>query len=121
MVEPSAARIPRLRWAIGVLLGVGVLVNYFDRVSLSVAPPQLEREFALTADHLGWLLSGFFWSYALLQIPVGLILDRYGVTAGNRASTFLWSVTCAATAFAGGFATVFAARVGLGVAEAPGF
>ena len=124
MAEASLAspvRIPRLRWGIGVLLGVGILINYFDRVSLSVAAPQLEREFALTAVHLGWLLSGFFWSYALLQIPVGMILDRYGVTAVNRASTFLWSVTCAATAFAGGFGTVFAARLGLGIAEAPGF
>jgi len=121
LVETSTARIPRLRWGIGVLLGIGILINYFDRVSLSVAAPQLEREFSLTAAHLGWLLSGFFWSYALLQIPVGMILDRYGVTAVNRASTFLWSVTCAATAFASGFATVFIARVGLGVAEAPGF
>jgi ACS family D-galactonate transporter-like MFS transporter len=121
LTETSTARLPRLRWGIGILLGVGILINYFDRVSLSVAAPQLEREFSLTADHLGWLLSGFFWSYALLQIPVGLILDRYGVTAVNRASTFLWSITCAATAFAGGFTTVFAARVGLGVAEAPGF
>jgi MFS family permease len=118
---PSSRRLPRLRWGIGVLLGVGILINYFDRVSLSVAAPQLEREFALTPAHLGWLLSGFFWSYALLQIPVGMILDRYGVTAVNRASTFLWSVTCAATAFASGFGTVFAARIGLGVAEAPGF
>jgi MFS transporter, ACS family, D-galactonate transporter len=118
---PQSARIPRLRWGIGVLLGVGILINYFDRVSLSVAAPQLQSEFALTAVHLGWLLSGFFWSYALLQIPVGMILDRYGVTAVNRASTFLWSITCAATAFASGFGTVFAARIGLGVAEAPGF
>jgi MFS family permease len=121
LAKTSTARIPRLRWGIGVLLGIGILINYFDRVSLSVAAPQLEREFSLTAAHLGWLLSGFFWSYALLQIPVGMILDRYGVTAINRASTFLWSVTCAATAFAGGFGTVFIARLGLGIAEAPGF
>jgi len=121
LAETSTARPSPAALGIGVLLGVGILINYFDRVSLSVAAPQLEREFALSADHLGWLLSGFFWSYALLQIPVGLILDRYGVTAVNRASTFLWSLTCAATAFAGGFATVFAARVGLGIAEAPGF
>ncbi|MBV8754127.1 MAG: MFS transporter [Hyphomicrobiales bacterium] len=118
---PQSAGIPRLRWGIGVLLGIGILINYFDRVSLSVAAPQVQSEFALTPVHLGWLLSGFFWSYALLQIPVGMILDRYGVTAVNRASTFLWSLTCAATAFASGFGTVFAARIGLGVAEAPGF
>ena len=121
MAETSPRPVSRLRWGIGVLLGVGILINYFDRVSLSVAAPQLEREFALTADHLGWLLSGFFWSYALLQIPVGIILDRFGVTWVNRVSTFLWSLTCTATAFAGGFGAVFAARVGLGVAEAASF
>jgi len=54
LAETSTARLPRLRWGIGVLLGVGILINYFDRVSLSVAAPQLEREFALSADHLGW-------------------------------------------------------------------
>ena len=37
----STRRIPRLRWGIGLLLGVGVLINYFDRIDLSVAAPQL--------------------------------------------------------------------------------
>src|ERR1700712_283074 len=113
--------VPRLRWGIGVLLGFGVLINYFDRINLSVAAPQLQQEFGLTDGELGWLFSGFFWSYALLQIPTGMILDRFGVTAINRASAFLWSVTSVLTAFAGGFGGIFGARVLLGVAEAPGF
>ena len=62
----STRRIPKLRWGIGVLLGVGVLINYFDRINLSVAAPQLQHEFHLTDGELGWLFSGFFWSYALL-------------------------------------------------------
>ena len=98
----STRRMPKLRWGIGVLLGVGVLINYFDRINLSVAAPQLQHEFHLTDGELGWLFSGFFWSYALLQIPTGMILDRFGVTWVNRISTFLWSVMSAATAFAGG-------------------
>jgi MFS transporter, ACS family, D-galactonate transporter len=117
----SPRQIPRLRWGIGVLLGVGVLVNYFDRINLSVAAPQLKLEFGLTDGELGWLFSGFFWSYALLQIPTGMILDRFGVTSVNRVSTFFWSFCSAATAFASGFGTIFGARVLLGVAEAPGF
>ena len=40
MTGASAARIPRLRWGIGILLGAGVLINYFDRINLSVAAPQ---------------------------------------------------------------------------------
>ncbi len=113
--------IPKLRWGIGVLLGVGVLVNYFDRINLSVAAPQLKSEFGLTDTELGWLFSGFFWCYALLQIPTGMILDRFGVMLVNRISTFFWAVTSAATAFAGGFGSIFAARILLGLAEAPGF
>ncbi len=50
-----------------------------------------------------------------------MILDRFGVTAVYRVSTFLWSLASALTAFAGGFGGILAARVLLGVAEAPGF
>ena len=51
---------PKVRWGIGVLLGAGVLVNYFDRINLSVGAPQLQQEFGLTDGELGWLFSGFF-------------------------------------------------------------
>ena len=117
----TALRIPRVRWGMGVLLGAGVLINYFDRINLSVGAPQLQQEFGLTDGELGWLFSGFFWSYALLQIPSGMILDRFGVTAVYRVSSFLWSLTSAMTALAGGFGGVLAARLLLGVAEGPGF
>jgi MFS transporter, ACS family, D-galactonate transporter len=118
---PAAIRIPRVRWGIGVLLGAGVLINYFDRINLSVGAPQLQKEFGLTDGELGWLFSGFFWSYAVLQIPSGMILDRFGVTAVYRVSSFLWSLTSAMTALAGGFGGVLAARLLLGIAEGPGF
>src|ERR1700746_3086256 len=117
----AAIRIPRVRWGIGVLLGAGGLINYFDRINLSVGAPQLQQEFGLTDGELGWLFSGFFWSYALLQIPSGMILDRFGVTAVYRVSSFLWSLTSAMTALAGGFGGVLAARVLLGVAGGPRF
>ena len=75
-----------------------------------MAAPQLKHEFGLTDGELGWLFSGFFWSYALLQIPTGMILDRFGVTSVNRVSTFFWSLFSAVTAFASGFGTIFGAR-----------
>src|SRR4051812_47347874 len=51
--------IPRLRWKIGALLGTGVLINYFDRISLSVAGPQLQKTLGLSATKLGLLFSAF--------------------------------------------------------------
>ena len=117
----TSPAIGRRRWTIGVLLGLGILINYFDRVNISVAAPQLQQEFGLTPTDLGLLFSAFFWSYAILQIPVGIVLDRWGVTNVSRLGAFLWGVASGAVAFAGGFGTIFAARVLLGVAEAPAF
>jgi MFS transporter, ACS family, D-galactonate transporter len=117
----SNRRVPQFRWRIAALIGVGVLINYFDRISLSVAGPQLERTFHLTPGDLGLLFSAFFWSYALLQIPGGLIVDRVGVTRVGRWSAFLWSAAQVLTACAGGLVGVFLARFLLGVAEAPSF
>jgi ACS family D-galactonate transporter-like MFS transporter len=111
----------QLRWRIGGLLGVGVLVNYFDRISLSVAAPQLQKDFGLSSVDMGFLLSAFFWSYALLQIPAGVALDRYGVTRLGRWSGLLWAAASALAAGAGGFMSMLVARVLLGVAEAPSF
>lgn len=111
----------RRRWGIACVLGLGVLVNYIDRGALSVAQQPLHDEFGLGAFEFGLLSSAFFWIYALLQIPVGLLLDRFGVTVVARVSAFFWSIASALTALSTGFVSVFAARSFLGVAEAPTF
>jgi MFS transporter, ACS family, D-galactonate transporter len=117
----TSPTVGRHRWTIGVLLGVGILINYFDRVNISVAGPELQKEFGLTPADLGLLFSAFFWSYAILQVPVGMVLDRFGVTNVSRIGAFLWGVASAIVPLATGFGTIFAARVLLGVAEAPAF
>ena len=109
------------RWGIGLLLGAGVLVNYFDRINLSVAAPQLTSEFGLTPTDLGLLFSGYAWTYAILQIPTGITLDRFGVKSVGRIATLLWAAASGLTAVAGGLYSIFAARLLLGVAEAPTF
>ena len=113
--------IPKLRWSIGLLLGVGTLINYFDRLTLSVAGPQMQQELHIGPAQMGLLFSAFFWTYAAAQIPVGLILDRFGVTVVGRWSTFLWGVASTGTAFASGLTGIFAARAILGISEAPSF
>lgn len=109
------------RWCIASLLGLGVLVNYFDRVGLSVAVAQLKDEFGLSTIAVGYLLSTYSWTYVLLQVPSGPLLDRFGVKRVGRASACLWSVASFLTAAAHGFGGLVAARLVLGVAEAPTF
>src|SRR5262252_10796784 len=86
------ANVPRRRWSIALLLGFGVLVNYFDRVNLSVSQEALHNAFDISTVMFGYLLSAYSWTYAALQLPSGLILDRFGVKLVGRISTFLWSV-----------------------------
>ncbi|HEX6466839.1 MAG TPA: MFS transporter [Terriglobales bacterium] len=117
----EATAVPRRRWRIAFLLGFGVLVNYFDRVNLSVSQSALHLEFGISTVAFGYLLSGYSWSYALLQLPSGVLLDRFGVRLVGRVSTFLWSIASFAAAVSTGVGGFFAARLLLGVGEAPTF
>ena len=121
MVSVARQQVPGRRWTIGVLLGVGVLINYFDRINISVAAPQLQKEFGLTPEDLGWLFSAFFWSYSLLQVPGGMVLDRFGVKTVGRWGALLWAIASALTGIATGFTSLVGSRVLLGIAEAPAF
>jgi MFS transporter, ACS family, D-galactonate transporter len=113
--------IPHRRWLIAFLLAFGVLVNYFDRVNLSVAKQALERDFGITNITFGYLLSAYNWTYAALQIPMGVLLDRFGVQTVGRISAILWSVACFAGAYAPGVRAFFGSRLLLGIGEAPTF
>ncbi len=109
------------RWRIAILLGVGVLVNFFDRVNLSVSYDALTRDFGLSTVAFGYLLSAYSWSYALCQIPAGALLDRFGVKLVGRCSALLWSVASFAAAVSVGVRQFFGARLLLGMGEAPIF
>jgi sugar phosphate permease len=112
---------PHRRWRIAWLLGLGVLINYFDRVNLSVCQDALHAEFGISVVTFGYLLSAYNWTYCLLQLPVGVILDRFGVRRVGRVSTFVWSVACFGASAAAGIPTLFTARFLLGIGEAPSF
>jgi MFS transporter, ACS family, D-galactonate transporter len=116
-----AERVTNLRWGIALLLGFGILVNYFDRVNLTVSGGALRHEFGIDDIGFGYLLSAFGWTYAIAQIPVGILLDRFGVTIVGRISTFFWSIFSLATAAVGSFGMLFGTRLGLGLAETPAF
>jgi ACS family D-galactonate transporter-like MFS transporter len=114
-------RVVRQRWTIAFLLGVGVLVNYFDRVNLSVSHDSLVAEFGITDVTFGFLLGAYNWTYAALQLPSGVLLDRFGVRRVGCVSTLLWSVASFAAAITRGVGGFFAARLLLGIGEAPTF
>lgn len=114
-------RIGRVRWGIALLIGVGIIINYFDRTNMSVATKPLMHEYGLTKGQMGILLSSFAWSYALLQIPIGALLDKIGIKWLMRVGTLLWSVATLMTALVSGMGLIILSRILLGAAEAPAF
>jgi MFS transporter, ACS family, D-galactonate transporter len=119
--ELSVSAIPRRRWRIAFLLGVGVLVNYFDRVNLSVSHNALYATFGISDITFGYLLGAYNWTYAICQLPIGVVLDRFGVRRVGRISTFLWSLASFAAALTPTIIGFFGARFLLGIGEAPTF
>jgi ACS family D-galactonate transporter-like MFS transporter len=113
--------VPRRRWRIAFLLAFGVLVNFFDRINLSVSREALRDSFGLSLVAFGYLSSAFSWTYAILQMPCGILLDRWGVRRVGRLSALLWSVSSFAAAIAPGLTWFFSARLLLGVSKAPTF
>src|SRR5258708_16482474 len=83
--QPS---VPRRRWMIASLLGFGVLVNYFDRVNLSVSQDALHSAFGITTVQFGYLLSAYSWTYALMHLPSGVLLAPFGLPQIGPITTF---------------------------------
>ena len=116
-----SARVPRRRWRIAFLLSLGVLVNFFDRVNLSVSQDALHASFGLSMVAFGFLSSAYSWTYALMQIPAGVLLDRFGVRRVGCVSTLLWSAASFGAAISTGLGGLFGARFLLGIGESPTF
>jgi MFS transporter, ACS family, D-galactonate transporter len=103
------------------LLAASVLINYIDRSNLSIAAPLIKDELGISAWQLGKLLSAFFWTYALLQIPAGWLVDRFDVKWVFAAGFFVWSAATAITGFLHGFTALLIIRVILGLGESVAF
>jgi MFS transporter, ACS family, D-galactonate transporter len=103
------------------LLAASVVVNYFDRLALSVVGPQLQIDLHFDTFRLGVLFGAFSFAYAVCQIPSGILLDKVGVAWVGRIGISLWAIASGLTALVGGFAGMLFARLLLSVAEAPSF
>jgi ACS family D-galactonate transporter-like MFS transporter len=121
MAANNPIHLPRRRWRIAWLLGLGVLVNYFDRVNLSVSQAALFTTFGISSVTFGYLSGAYNFTYALCQLPIGVILDKFGIRRVGIVSTFLWSVASFAAAISPSVGGLFGARFLLGVGEAPTF
>ncbi|GAB3761621.1 MFS transporter [Ramlibacter monticola] len=109
----------KVRWKIFLMMLFLISINYIDRASLSVAMPLIAKEFDIGPATQGLLLSSFFWTYAFMQIPGGMLADRYGPRAVIAGATVGWGIFQAIAAACTGWVSLLVTRLGLGAAEAP--
>ena len=104
------------RWVMWGVLVLGFFLMSFNRVTTGVLAEDLTRAFGLTATELSVLHSSFFYVYAPLQLPAGLLVDRYGPRRVSSTGIVLMSVGVCAFALSGSLATGGLSRllVGLG-------
>ncbi|HTB17419.1 MAG TPA: MFS transporter [Bryobacteraceae bacterium] len=119
--EHVAAKPTRTRWWILFLISLMYLIAYMDRSNISVAQPEIAKQFGLSKTAMGLVLAAFTWAYALGQIPAGWLGDRFGPRKVLAVIMSWWALAAAMTGAALGLYSLFSARFLLGLGEAGAF
>ena len=97
------------------------LIAYMDRSNISVAQPEIAKQFRLSKTSMGLVLAAFTWAYALGQVPAGWLGDRFGPKKVLAVIMSWWALAAAMTGAALGLYSLFSARFLLGLGEAGAF
>lgn len=106
-----------MRWVIIGLCFLANAINYIDRANLAIAAPHIRAELALDPATMGVIMSAFFWTYALCQMPAGWFIDKVGVRLSLAFAVAWWSVFTAVTGMVHTFGHMVGSRLLLGVGE----
>jgi ACS family D-galactonate transporter-like MFS transporter len=112
-----SSRTSTRQWILVFVLFLAGVLNSADRTSLSVAAPQLISELHISPVEMGYLLSSFFWTYAVGQIVSGWFLDRYPIKWVFAIGFVVWTLATFCTGFIQGLLSLFILRLILGAGE----
>ncbi|CAD6514737.1 putative galactarate transporter [Paraburkholderia kirstenboschensis] len=107
-----------MRWIVILLCFLAIAINYIDRANMAVAAPAIQKALDIGPAQMGLILSGFFWTYALMQMPFGWFVDRVGARIALPLAVGWWSLFTALTAAASSVGAMFGCRLLLGIGEA---
>lgn len=110
-----------IRYAMLSLVFVNVMINYLDRSNLAVAGSSISATYQLSDKQMGLIFSAFSWAYAFLQIPGGIIADKFGPRVLYAFCLVTWSTATIVLGLARGFTSFFGIRLAIGALEAPSY
>jgi ACS family D-galactonate transporter-like MFS transporter len=121
MTQTQAGAPTRQRYVVMLMIFVCVAITFLDRGNISLTAPLMGKELGIDPKHMGWILSGFSWTYALFQIPSGWLVDRIRPRLFYPVILISWSVATAFLGVVGSFIGLFALRLLIGTLEAPSY
>ncbi|BBD97218.1 MFS transporter [Sphingobium amiense] len=101
------------------LLFASHFLTYLDRAVMATAIPFISAEFGLSSVAAGSVLSAFFFGYALMQIPAGILADRFGPARLLLTAVILWTIFTGMTGLVHSLAAMIVVRVLFGLSEGP--
>ncbi len=116
VVRPTRARHVVLWLTVAVYM-----ITYMDRVVMSTAAPEMRKDLGFDLVTMSFIIGAFNWSYALFQIPGGLLGDKIGPRRALSLIVLWWSAFTSFTAMAWSSMTLFVIRFLFGVGEAGAF
>ncbi|GIW79764.1 MAG: hypothetical protein KatS3mg105_1571 [Gemmatales bacterium] len=116
--QDASARPTRVRYLVVTLTMLSAILLYLDRFCITFAERYIREDLGLTNNQISWMLSAFFLTYALAQVPSGFLSDRYGARKMLTLYILFWSLFTALTGLATSFLMIIALRLGFGVAQA---
>lgn len=115
----ASKRLKRLQiLALSFLLIAGI-INFLDRASLSIANSTISQELGFSATEMGLLLSVFSFGYALCQLPIGMVMEKFGIKKIYGFGLFLWSLAQTVMGFLSSYRYMIVTRIILGIGESP--
>jgi ACS family hexuronate transporter-like MFS transporter len=110
-----------LRWSFAFLVSAAIAISYLDRQTLPWAIKAIQADIPFSNQIKAGLDSAFLFTYGLMYLGGGVLLDQLGTRRGFLCIMIFWSLACASHGLAGGVIALAASRLLLGAGEGGGF
>ena len=119
--QPVQGKRTHVRFVVLFVVCLIYLITYLDRVNISIAAPLMMAEFGLNKVEWGLVLSVFSWTYAISQVPVGMLCDKYGARKTLSVIVTWWSFFTIATSWVWNTTSLVICRLLFGLGEGGAF
>ncbi len=111
----------RKRYNILAMIFASVVINYLDRSNISISASAIKADLGFSIVQMGYIFSAFSLTYAILQVPGGVMVDRASPRKLYPFTLVFWSLATLVQGFLKSFVGFILTRASIGIFEAPSY